>query len=95
MSGRAYKPVAARIVCVDGATLSVQASSLHYCSPREDVGPYDAVEVGFPSIAPPRSWKSYAEGGKCSTDTVYGYVPVVLVQRFIKRHGGIRSGEMP
>ena len=37
------------IQCKDGFSMSVQASSGHYCSPRNDVGPYIEVEVGYPS----------------------------------------------
>ena len=37
------------IKCADGFTMSVQASRGNYCSPRNDSGPYDSVEVGFPS----------------------------------------------
>ena len=37
------------VVCADGFEMSVQASRGHYCSPREDVGPYTTVEIGFPN----------------------------------------------
>ena len=37
------------IVCKDGTTLSVQASEFHYCTPRDNKGPYTHVEIGFPS----------------------------------------------
>ena len=37
------------IRCNDGFSMSVQASSAHYCSPKNDKGPYISVEVGFPS----------------------------------------------
>ena len=77
-----------RIVCKDGADLSVQASRTHYCNPRDNDGPYTHVEVGFPSVAPPESWREYAEEWERPTDTVYGYVPVELVQAFIDLHGG-------
>jgi len=40
-----------RIVCQDGFSMSIQASRLHYCSPRESLinGNYDSVEIGFPN----------------------------------------------
>lgn len=50
-----------RITCKDGATLSVQASSGHYCSPRTNHATWSSVEVGSPSVTPPASWKEYAE----------------------------------
>ena len=82
-----------RVVCADGVSLSVQASEFHYCSPRDNAGPFVEVEVGFPSVKPPRSWKAYCEDWKRPTGTVYGYVPVALVARFIKAHGGVASGD--
>ena len=52
-----------QIVCVDGVTLSVQASNGHYCIPREDdMRFYPHVEVGYPSIRPPQVWEQYFEG---------------------------------
>ena len=75
------------IVCNDGTTLSVQVGSSLYCSPREsENGPWTHVEVGFPSITPPDTWKEYSDGAFPSD--VYGYVPVELVEQFIAEHGG-------
>ena len=37
------------VKCADGFSMSVQAGKGSYCSPRDDSGPYDSVEVGFPS----------------------------------------------
>ena len=80
--------VAKRIVCVDGAEISVQASHSHYCSPRNDYGSWSKVECGFPSIAPLDTWEEYAEDWDTPCDTVYGWIPVELVREFIKEHGG-------
>ncbi len=57
------KPISPAIECQDGATVSVQASRTHYCTPRTDTGPYSHVEAGFPSVNPPDSWMKYAEEG--------------------------------
>lgn len=85
-----FKPIHRPIVCKDGTTLSVQASSNHYSMPREDKADfYTHVEVGFPSIPPPDTWLDYADSGKGKHSSVYGYVPVELVQAFIDEHGGI------
>ena len=83
---RRFKKKAGYITCADGTTLSVQASSMHYCRPRADLGPYTHVEVGFPSVDPPETWAVYADG-KYPSD-VYGYIPVALVREFIDAHGG-------
>ena len=76
-----------RIHCVDGFNLSVQASRGAYCSPRENVGPWSMVEVGFPS-AEPELIMEYAEQSEDPTGTVYGYVPIGLVEELIELHGG-------
>jgi len=76
--------IAPHIHCTDGAVLSVQASSLHYCSPRDDHGPYQSVEVGYPTSPPPPSWDRYQDG----ENPVWGFVPVNLVRQFIEDHGG-------
>lgn len=95
--GRTWKDVAKKTTCADGVSLSIQASKTHYSIPREDVGPYVAVEVGFiedkkgKQVTPPRTWKKYADGDKFP-NAVYGYIPVSLVERFIKNHGGIKDG---
>lgn len=59
--------------------LSVQASSSHYCSPREDLQDfYEDVEIGFPNFNFSKEFIfQYSEDGECPQDTVYGYVPMV------------------
>jgi len=76
------------IQCADGLELSVQASSTHYCSPRDSVGPWEEVEIGFPSERV-EEFMEYAENPNEPTDTVYGYVPVAVVEAVINNHGGI------
>jgi hypothetical protein len=84
---RSEFPLAKRIVCADGFSLSVQATHGAYCSPRQNLGPWSAVEVGFPSAAPELIME-YAEQPEIPTETVYGYVPIELVERLIAMHGG-------
>lgn len=86
---------APRITCADGASLSVQASRTHYCTPRDSVGPWIEVEVGYPSVAPPETWREFCEDWEHPTDTVYGYVPIDLVRKFIADHGGEVIAERP
>jgi len=89
-----FKGNAKRIECNDGEGLSVQASQYHYSTPRENIGPYTHVEVGFPSVRPDDSWGEYFDGDfECSdgTDSVYGYIPIGLVAEFIENHGGIKK----
>jgi hypothetical protein len=82
-----------QITCVDGFKISVQASSVHYCQPREDNAPqYTEVECGFPN-AEPELILEYAENPDDPTETVYAYVPIELVEQLITLHGGIAAGE--
>jgi len=83
-----------RIELSDGNSLSVQASETHYCAPRENHGPWDLVEVGFPSVEPPETWAEYFDGDWDNDDrtgSVYGYVPIDLVVDFINEHGGMAN----
>lgn len=77
--------------CNDGFTMSVQASEYNYCKPRRsDEDWYYAVEVGYPSDKP-TSFIEYAEDPSQPTDTVYGYVPIELVEQEIALHGGLKG----
>ena len=81
--------IAKRVICKDGFSLSVQAHDGAYCSPRDnDAYPYSLVEVGFPSEEPELIMK-FCEDSSDPTETVYGYVPVKLVENLIDLHGGI------
>nr|DAG29222.1 MAG TPA: hypothetical protein [Caudoviricetes sp.] len=77
------------IVCPDGFKISVQASKFHYCSPRIDNAlEYTKVELGFPNQVDDSIIK-YAEDEDSPLKTVYGYVPIDVVEKLIKKHGGI------
>jgi hypothetical protein len=84
---------APRITCADGFTLSVQVHSGAYCSPRDGIGPdWTSAEIGFPSDTPTPEVMAYAEEPDCPTQTVYGYVPIELIDALIDAHGGF-AGE--
>ena len=83
-------PLARRITCADGFSLSVQATQGAYCSPRRNIGPWYEVEVGFPS-ATPELILNRAENPNEPTKTVYGYVDIELVEQLIDLHGGIAA----
>jgi len=80
-------PLARRIACVDGFSMSVQATHGAYCSPRQNIGPWYEVEVGFPS-AKPELISQFAEQDKDYTKTVYPYVDIELVEKLVDLHGG-------
>jgi len=79
---------APRLRCADGFTLSVQASTLHYCFPRTETGPYTEVELGYPTSMVPE-FMEYAEDTLHPTETVYSHVPINLVLDTINNHGGV------
>jgi hypothetical protein len=93
-----------KVTCADGFSLSIQASSFHYCSPRADRGPWTAVEIGFPTSKDPFLEK-FAEDpsapiekgadGTMSVQTVYGWVPATVVKALLEKHGGVATGECP
>ena len=84
------------LVCNDGTTLSVQASDIHWCSPRSsyvdnytgdiEFFDYSSVEVWCVSAPTPNSWAEYGED-----NDPYAYIPVTLVEKFIDSHGGIKE----
>lgn len=76
------------IICEDGYQVSLQASTFHYCEPRKTFkGPYEYVELGFPNQHD-ALLDEYAEESD-TLDTVFGYVPVEVVDQLIEKHGGI------
>ena len=82
-----------QIVCVDGFEMSVQVGSHLYSTPKKVAKRYSAVEIGFPSEHEPLI-EEYAETFHQEdvtdyTDIVYPYVPVKIVNKVLKKHGGI------
>lgn len=80
------------IECADGFTISVQASSMHMCHPRDDTGPYTHVEIGYPSSIEPLLF-SYVdflttEENPSWTEAVYPHVPIELAAAILELHGG-------
>lgn len=93
-----HKNVREHMVLNDGTTLSVQASSGHYCEPRKsyldyweseelEYFDYSKVEVWCVSCDTPDSWKEYGD----QEDNPYAYIPVSMVEEFIDEHGGIKE----
>jgi hypothetical protein len=83
------------IKCKNGLSVSVQASSTHYCTPRRDYGPYTHYELGFPSAHNLGTIRKYAEDETNLTGTVYGWVPKSVVNQLIRDNGGLVSGRLP
>ena len=84
-----------QIVCVEGFTMSVQVGYSLYSTPKKIAKRYSAVEIGFPSDHEPliEEWAEFSPFDEDErpdyTDTVYPYVPVKVVNKVLKKHGGI------
>jgi hypothetical protein len=78
-----------RATFTDGDSISIQVGSFAYCLPRNDSGPYHEVELGFPSFVPDETIMDYAEEPDNPKETVYGYVPIELVEEMIASKGGL------
>ena len=84
-----------KIICSDGFEMSVQVGFSLYSTPKKVAKRYSAVEIGFPS-EPESLIAEYAEDWEVEGDddprlceTVYGYVPLKVVDKVLKKHGGI------
>lgn len=88
MAGKG-SPMRSNAKCADGFEVSIQASSYHYSAPRDNSGVYFEVELGFPTSEPTPEIMRFAEDRDNPTDTVYGYVPIELVDALIELHGGL------
>ena len=90
MFGKKYET----LKCADGFSMSVQGNKGAYCEPRNEIGPYTSVEVGYPSMADPLLLP-FAEDASNPTESVYGWVPSAVVLEVVEAHGGWVGGEMP
>ena len=92
-----------KIICADGFSMSVQVGGSLYSTPKKIAKRYSAVEIGFPSeheiliesYAECRYHDSPLTSKECNhhlsdyTKTIYPYVPVRIVDKVLKKHGGI------
>ena len=81
-----------KIVCEDGFSVSIQVGQFLYCSPRkdfEDARNYHQMELGFPNQSE-ELLLEYAEDSENPTESVYGYVPVEVINKVIAKHGGLK-----
>ena len=84
------------IFCKDGFKMSVQAGDSLYCTPRTNLESreYETCEVGFPNQRE-ELLMPYAEDPETPTETVYGCVPVTLVEQIVEKHGGWFESKIP
>lgn len=82
-----------RLLLADGTHLSIQASAGHYCNPRinqedHDYNFYNQFEIGFPSVKIDELME-YAEDPEDPTETVYGWVPALVIHSLVEARGGV------
>jgi len=83
------------VLCEDGYEFSVATGLSAYCVPRNNIGPYTHVEIGFPPTRP-EPWEGVWEhfrntdevGGERAPNDIYCQVPVHIVETLIQLHGG-------
>ena len=81
-----YRDPVEPIMCQDGTRFSVQAGRFCYCSPENDQGPWDTVEVmtlKSPTNVTPRNWENDEDG-------LAGWVPIEAVAQEIIDRGYIQ-----
>lgn len=92
------------VICNDGFSISIQASSTHYCTPRKllSTGLYESVEIMYfvSEVSNYQCMEDYRlllENGSWEGPTlgdlgeVFGYVPIEVAQKIINLHGGIND----
>ena len=83
--------VVSEIELNNGVSLSVQASSTHYCQPKINHGVWQMVELRISSTYRykiPKSLLNYKEGNWHGGYIILAYVPISLVVSFIIISGG-------
>jgi hypothetical protein len=73
------------IVCKDGTVLSIQASKMHYCTPKEsNAAHYTTAELGM------FDGRWYRSLGPKQEDGIYGFASIEKLNAIIHRRGGIK-----
>lgn len=75
--------------CNDGFGMSVQGGRTEYSYPRENSPDFLSMEIGN-ILSDEELFHPYKdEKHKPYNKTVYGYVPIEIIQQVIEKHGGI------
>ena len=90
-TGRSGVPMTRKIICADGLEFSMQASRFHCCIPRNDEGPYQCVEIGYPSQVIPEFMEYIVDPDANPLTTVYACVPVRVVEQVVDNPGGLKG----
>ena len=92
--GKVIRTTCPPFKCKDGFTVSIQAGESLYSTPREwNAEKYTAVELGYPSEEDPLIAEWAENPDDSGTNTVYGWVPVDVVNKLINKHRGLDEEE--
>jgi hypothetical protein len=77
------------LFCKDNLHMSVQVGADYYCEPRKNnASYYTKVEIGGIS-SPESDLMPYRESMTDNdSEAIYAYVPIEIVEKIIKKHGG-------
>ena len=78
-----------KIVCTDGFKMSVQGHEMTYSIPKKVTTEFQAMEIGFPSQQEDLIMEFIDRPGHEPTQSVYGFIPIDLIEQIIEKHGGI------
>jgi hypothetical protein len=78
-----------KIVCMDGFKMSVQGHEMTYSIPKKVGIEFEAMEIGFPSQQEDLIIEFIDRPGHEPTQSVYGFIPINLIEQVIEKHGGI------
>ena len=82
----AFKSCSPRLTLANGGRISVQASATHYCSPKQNIGPYSSVEI-YPELK--GKAKRLLRDIPSSDNVVWGWVSIDVVVEMINQSGGV------
>lgn len=77
-----------RVWCRDGFNISIQGGEGSYSTPRKNVKEFMAMECGYPNRVEELILE-FADDPANPTETIYGWVPIEIIQQVIDKHGGI------
>jgi hypothetical protein len=87
-----------RVVFNNGGSISMQASNMNYSNPQDNEGPYNSIELGYPSKGTelPQDVLDHWENINNDPHTsIFAYVPAEAIKKLIDANGGIKSGDVP
>jgi len=74
----------------NGLEIAIQAGELFCCSPRDNYGPWELVEINYINRRIEKL-TAYADDAENIEDTIYRWVPVDLIDEIVEENGGIKK----